>query len=102
MKAVLVCHQALMKLLVNGDAWRYTWSKQDKGLQVTWTSTETSLVIECPVTCAVYVQMKNCKKDAFTEDIAAEWLEKCPDKVGIDRLLEAGTLPPAAVRCYSA
>jgi len=66
MKAVKVCHDVLLRLLVNGDVWRWLWEKQDKELQI-----------------------KSCKKSLFTDEVAAEWLVKCPNAAEIAACLQA-------------
>jgi len=80
MKAVKVCHDALLELLVSGSIWRRPWIKQDKHLEV-----------------------KHVKSAAFTEQVAAEWIAREPDVASIAEQLtskESDACLKNLVHCY--
>lgn len=79
MKAVRVCHEALRHLLVSGSVWRRPWVKQNRALEV-----------------------KHVKKAAFTEEVAAEWLERNPSAAAIDSDLASKQKLEDFVHCFRA
>jgi len=79
MKAVRVCHDALLHLLVSGSLWRRPWIKQNKELEV-----------------------KHVKKAAFTEEVAAAWLELNPGAEAIARDLTQKQSLGEFVHCFRA
>ena len=53
MKTVKAAHDALMEIMSNGDVWRWVWRPQDQTLQ-----------------------LRHCRKNDFTNEVAEEFLRK--------------------------